>query len=63
MVYGGPAPGSLSDASSTQISAYEFLTQSSRFCEDCDNYDVDAINKLLRTDLLGRTVEVTDKNR
>ena len=47
--------------SSVRSSIYEYCTQSRCFLNDNDQYDIDAINKLLRHDLLGRTVEVTDR--
>jgi len=45
--------------SSVRSSTYEYRTQSRCFPNDNDQYDIDAIHKLLH-DLLGRTVEVTD---
>ena len=47
--------------SSVWSSNYEYRTQSRRFHNDDYQYDIDAINKLLRHDLIGRTVEVTDR--
>jgi len=42
-------------------SNYEFRTQSNRFFNDDDQYDVDVINRHLRDDLINRTLEVTDR--
>jgi hypothetical protein len=42
-------------------SNYEIRTQSTRFFDDMDSYNIGEINKLLRGDLIGRTLEVTDR--
>ena len=42
-------------------SNYEFRTQSNRFFNDDDQYDVDVINRHLREDLINRTLKVTDR--
>ena len=51
---------SLNNEGQRLSSNYEIRTQSTRFFDN-DHYDVDVINKHLRADLIGRTLEVTDR--
>jgi len=52
--------GSELSAGKQLSSNYEMHTQSTRFFNDKGHYDIDELNRLLRGDVIGRTIKVTD---